>query len=114
LRLKLFQTFAFFLIFVSAMKIVIANEPELPQLSPQMVQDDFEPSVARLFLLVDFRVVEDASSLELGPLFAEASFEEMLPSDFVLGVDQHSEDGFAIVGVHLEVLVGESAPNALD
>ena len=36
----------------------------------------------------------------------------MLPSDFVLGVDEHSEDGFAIVGIHLKVSVGESASNA--
>ena len=54
---------------------------------PQMVQDHFEPSVARLFLLVDFRVVEDVACLNLGPLFAEASFEEVLPSDFVLRVN---------------------------
>ena len=56
------------------MKIVIADKPELPQLGPQMVEDDFEPSVARLFLLVDFWVVEDVLPLDLGPLFAEASF----------------------------------------
>jgi len=84
--LDLFQTFAFFLIFVSAAKIVIADEPELPQLGPQMVQDEFEPSVARLFFLVNFWVVEDVSSFDLGPLFAGASFEKVLPSDFVLRV----------------------------
>ena len=85
--LELFETFAFFLIFVVAMKILIADEPELPQLGPQMIQDDFEPLVARLFLLVDFWVIEDVAPLDLGPLFADASFEQVLPSDFVLGVD---------------------------
>ena len=68
----------------------------------------------RLFLLVDFRVVEDVACLNLGPLFAESSFEKVLPSDFVLGVDQHSEDRFAIVGIHLKALVRESASDALD
>ena len=70
-----------------------------------MIQDDFEPSVPRLLLLVvDF---QDASSLDLGSLFAEAVFEKVLPSDFVLGVDEHAEDGFAVVGIHLEALVRE-------
>ena len=45
---------------------------------------------------------------------AEAFFEETLPSDFVLGVNWRSEDGFAIVGIHLEALVAESALDALD
>ena len=71
--------------FVLAMKIVIACKPQLPQLGPQMVQDEFEPLAAQLFLLVEFWVVEDVSSLDLGPLFAEACFEKKaLPSDFVL------------------------------
>ena len=80
-----------------------------------MIQDEFEPWVARLFvLMVDFGVIQDVSSLDLGPLLAEAAFEKTLPSDFVLGVDKHSEDGFAIVGIHLEVFVGQSASwNAL-
>ena len=71
----LFETFAFFLVFVSAAKIVIANEPQLPQVGSQMVEDGFEPSVARLLLLVDFRVVKDVSCLDLGPRFAEATFK---------------------------------------
>ena len=52
-----------------------------------MIQDEFEPSFARLFLVVDFGVIHDALSLDLGPLFAEAAFEEVQPSDFVLGAD---------------------------
>ena len=51
--------------------------------------------------------------MHLGPVIAEAAFEEMVPSDFVLGVDEHAKDGFTIVGIHLEVLVGESASNSL-
>ena len=47
------------------------------------------------------------SSLNLSPLIAEAAFEKMLPSDFVLGIDESSEDGFSIVGIHLKVLVGK-------
>ena len=57
--------------------------------------------------------MEDVSCLDLGPLFAEASFEKVLSSDFVLGVDWGLEDGFVIVGIHLEALVGESASSAL-
>ena len=59
----------------------------MPQLGPQMVQDEFEPSVDRLLLLVDSGVAEDVASLDLGPLFAEACFEKVLPSDFLLRVD---------------------------
>ena len=69
----LFETFALFLVFVSAVEIVITNEPQLPQLGPQMVEDDFEPSVARLLLLVDFRVVKDVSCLDVGPLLKQTS-----------------------------------------
>ena len=54
-------------------------------------------------------------SLDLTSLFAAAAFEKrMLQSNHVLGVDEHSEDGLAIVGVNLEVLfVGRGASNAL-
>ena len=38
----------------------------------------------------------------------------MLPSNLVLGVDKHSEDGLVIVGIHRKVLVGEGALNALN
>ena len=54
------------------------------------------------------------SSLNLSPLIAEASFEKMLPSYFVLGIDESSEDGFLIVRNHLEVLVGEGSADSLD
>ena len=53
-------------------------------------------------------------SLDLSPLFAELIFERILQSSFVLEVDQHSEDEFAIVRIHLKVLVGEGASNALE
>ena len=39
LGLWLFKTFAFFFIFVASMQIVIADEPELPSVSPEMMQD---------------------------------------------------------------------------
>jgi hypothetical protein len=36
----------------------------------------------------------------------------MLPSDLVLGVDEHAKAGFSIGGwIYLEVLVGECASN---
>ena len=53
------------------------------------------------------------SSLDLGPWFAEVAFEKMLPSDLALAVDERLEGGFAVVGVHLEALVGEGALSAL-
>ena len=56
----------------------------MPQVGPKMMQDEFEPPVAGLFLLVNFWFIENVSSLDLGPLIAEAPFEEMLPSYFVL------------------------------
>ena len=69
-----------------------------------MVQYEFEPSVARLFLVIEFGVIQNVSALYLGPMEAKSAFEKMLPSDFVLGVDEHSKDGgFAIVRIHLEV-----------
>jgi hypothetical protein len=79
-----------------------------------MMQHEFEPSAASLFLVVQFRVIQDVSSLNLGPLFAEAAFEQMLPADFVLGVDKHAKDGFIVAGIHLEVLVGESTSSSLE
>ena len=82
--LWLFEMFAFFFVFVAAAQIVVASEPELPRVSPEMTQHEFEPSVARLFLVVNVGVIQHVSSLDLGPLFAEAAFEKMLPSCFVL------------------------------
>jgi hypothetical protein len=38
----------------------------------------------------------------------------MLPSDFVLRVDEQVECVFVVVGIHLEVLVRESTSNSLD
>ena len=45
-------------------------------------------------------------------MFTESTFKKILISDFVLlGVaDEDTEDGFAIVGIHLKVLVGERSP----
>ena len=54
------------------------------------------------------------SSLSLSPLIAEAVLKKMLPSYFVLGIDESYEDGFSIVGIHLKVLVGEGSPDSLD
>jgi hypothetical protein len=84
-------------------KVVVAIEPDFPKMSPsEMAQVQFEPSVARLFLGVDVGVVHDVSSLDLSPLFAESSFEKVLPSDFVLGVDKGPEDRF-LVGDHARI-----------
>ena len=52
-------------------------------------------------------------SLNLSPVCAEAAFEKRLPSYSGLVVDEGSEDGFAIVGIHLKVLVGKGASNAV-
>jgi hypothetical protein len=38
----------------------------------------------------------------------------MLPSDFVLRVDEQVACVFVVVGIHLEVLVRESTSNSLD
>jgi hypothetical protein len=85
---------AVLLIVVASVKVVVAIEPDFPKMSPEMVQGQFEPSVAGLlFLGVDVGVVHDVSSLNLSPLFAESSFEKVLPSDFVLGVDKGSAVG---------------------
>ena len=54
------------------------------------------------------------SSLNLSPLIAEAAFDKMLPTYFVLGMEKSSEDGFLIVGIHLKMLVGEGSPDSLD
>ena len=46
-------------------------------------------------------------SLNLSPLIAEAPFDEMFPSYFVLGIDKSSEDaGFSVlVGIHLKLSI---------
>ena len=63
--------------------------------------------------MIQVGVIHDVSALDLGPVIAKSAlFEQMLASDFVLGVDEHAKDGF-IVGVHLEALVGESTSNSL-
>jgi hypothetical protein len=86
-------------------KVVIVIEPDLPEESPGMMQNEFEPSVAILFLGINVRVIHDVSSLNLSPMFAESSFEKMLPSDFVPGNWQRLEmwvlgcwDSFGSVG----------------
>ena len=44
--MELFEPFVFFFVFLSAVKIIVASEPELPQVGPaEMIQDEFEPSV---------------------------------------------------------------------
>ena len=53
------------------------------------------------------------TSLGLSPLIAESAFERMLPSYFVLRIDESSEDGFSIVGIHLKALVGKGTPDSL-
>ena len=53
-------------------------------------------------------------SLNLSPLISEASFEKMLPSYFVLRIDESFEDGFSIVGIPLKVLVGKGSPDSLE
>jgi hypothetical protein len=108
-----FDSLAFFLIAVAPVKVVVAIQANLPEVSPEMVQSEFEPSVPRLLCRINARFVHDMSSLNLSPLFAELTFEKMLPSDFVLGIDKGSKDRFSVVGIHLEVLIGESVWNAL-
>ena len=54
------------------------------------------------------------SSLNLSPLIAEASFEKMLPSYFVLGIDESSEGGFLIIRIYLKLWVGKGSMDALD
>jgi hypothetical protein len=66
-----------------------------------------------LFLRIDVRLIQDVSSLNLGPLFAESAFKDVLPPDLVLCVYQGSKDGFTVVGIHLEVLIRQRASNAL-
>ena len=109
-----FKSFAFFFVFLSAVQIILASEPQLPQVGPKMMQDEFEPLIAGLFLLVNFWFVYNVSSLNLSPLIAGVSFEKMLPSYFVLRIDESSEDGFLVVGIHQKVLVGEGSPDSLD
>ena len=53
------------------------------------------------------------TSLNLGPLAAESSFEKMLPSYFVLGVDKSSEYGSSIVRIHLKLWIGKGSPDSL-
>ncbi len=77
-----------------------------------MVQYEFEPSLARLFLMVEFGVIHNVSVLYLSPMNAKLAFEKMLPSDVVLGVGESSKGWFSIVGIHLEVLVREGASNS--
>ena len=52
--------------------------------------------------------------LYLCPLAAESSFEKMLPSYLVLGVDKSSEYGFSFVEVPLKLWIGESTSDSLD
>ena len=52
-----FRVVCFFFVFLSAVRIAVASEPELPQVGPEIMQDEFEPPVAGLFLLVYFWVV---------------------------------------------------------
>jgi hypothetical protein len=77
------------------------------------MQSQFEPPVARLFLVIDVSVIQQMSVLDLSPLFAEASFEQMVTSNFVPRVDKGSESGFAVIWVHLKAMVGKSAANTL-
>jgi hypothetical protein len=95
------------------MEVVVAIEPDFPQMCPCVMQSQFEPPVARLFLVIDVSIIQQMSVSDLSPLFAEASFEQMVPSNFVLRVDKGSEQGFAVVRVHLKAVVGKSAANTL-
>jgi hypothetical protein len=44
-----------------------------------MMQFEFEPSVAILFLGIKVRVIQNVSSLNLVPMVAESAFEKTLP-----------------------------------
>jgi hypothetical protein len=79
-------------------KVIVAIEPCLPEVSPEMMQSEFEPSVARLFLGINVRSIHNVSSLNLSPLFAGSSFEKLLQSDFVLGIDKGSKCSSWLLG----------------
>ena len=47
-------------------------------------------------------------------MFAESTFEEMLPSYSVLGVNEGSEHWFSVVGIHLKLWIGDGSSDSLD
>ncbi len=49
--------------------------------------------------MVEVRFFHNVSVLYFGPMDAESTFEKMLPSNVVLGVDESSKGWFSIVGV---------------
>ena len=58
---------AFFFVFIAAMQIVISSEPaELPLLSQEMVQYEFEPSVAQIVSRDQGRGHPECVCLEFG------------------------------------------------
>ena len=60
-------------------------------MSPEMMWDEFEESmVARPYLVDNIGIIQNARSLDVGPLFAEMAFEKVLPSNFDLGVNKHA------------------------
>ena len=54
-------------------------------MSPEMIENLFEPALAGEFLGADFVLVIDVSLLCLNPVVAEASSQKVGPSDVILG-----------------------------
>jgi hypothetical protein len=113
LEAQFVDSFSFFLIVFVPVQILVSQDPCFPEMGPQMVQSECEPSIAWLFLRIDVRLIQDVTSLNLGLLFAESAFKDVLPPNLVLWVYQGSKDGFTVVGIHLEVLIRQGASNAL-
>ena len=71
-------------------------------MSPDVVDDLFEPSLPCEFLGADVMLVVDAVLLNLDPMVAEAASENVVPSDVILRRHEKLEAGFAVGGGHVE------------
>jgi hypothetical protein len=72
---------------VSTMEIHISLFPGDVQVCPEVTKDFVEPSVARELLGADVAVVMDVGLLNLDPVMAEVSTNQMSPCNIVLAVN---------------------------
>jgi hypothetical protein len=94
--------FRFLVGLVDAVEVGVAEKPSGIEMGPNVMENFLQPSRAGVQLGTDFIVVVDVGLLELYPVVAKATAQEMGPSDVVLAGDEDFKIWFTVVGIHFQ------------
>lgn len=95
-------SFRFLVGLVDAVEIGVAEQPGGIEMGPNVVKNFLQPSRAGVRFGTDFVVFVDVGLLDLHPMVAKASTQEMGPSDVILAVDEDFKIRFPVGGIHFQ------------